>query len=60
VHTYPKKRHFHLQGGYVIAIVCLSVCLSLRLFASNFAQKVLNGFAWNFHGRVATGQWTNG
>jgi len=39
------------QGGYVIVVVCLSV--------SNFAQKVPNGFAWNFQGRLAMGQWTN-
>jgi len=32
------------QGGYVIVVVCLSVCLSV----SNFAQKLLNRFAWNF------------
>jgi len=29
--------------------VCMSVCLSL----SNFAQKLPNGFAWNFQGRLA-------
>jgi len=44
------------QGGYVIVAVCLSVCLSV----SNFAQKLPNGFAWNFQGRLAMGQWTNG
>jgi len=32
------------QGGYVIVVVCLSVCLSV----SNFAQKLPNGFEWNF------------
>jgi len=42
------------QEGYVI-VVCLSVCLSV----SNFAQKLLHGFAWNFQGRLATGHWTN-
>jgi len=40
------------QGGYVIAIVCLSVCLSV----SNFVQRLLNGFAWNFQRRLAMGQ----
>jgi len=35
--------------------VCLSVCLSV----SNFVQKLPNGFAWNFKGRLAMGQWTN-
>jgi len=29
------------------------------LSVSNFAEKLLNGFAWNFQGRLAIGQWTN-
>ena len=33
----------------------LFVCLSV----SNFAQKLPNGFAWNFQGTFAMGQWTN-
>jgi len=33
------------------AFVCLSV--------SNFAQKLMNGFALNFQVRMAMGQWTN-
>jgi len=33
----------------------LSVCLSI----SNFAQILVNGFAWNFQGRLAVSQWTN-
>jgi len=33
--------HYLHQGGYVIIVVCLSVFL----FASNFAQKLPNGFA---------------
>jgi len=32
-------------------VVCLSV--------SNFMRKLPNGFAWNFQGRWAVGQWTN-
>jgi len=39
---------------------CLFVCLLVRLSVSNFAQKLPNGFAWNFQGRLAMGQWTNG
>ena len=35
--------------------VCLFVCLSV----SNFAQKLPNGFAWNFDGRLAMALWTN-
>jgi len=31
---------------------CLFVCLSV----SNFAQKLLNEFSWNFQGRLAMGQ----
>jgi len=31
------------------------VCLSV----SNFGQKLPNGFAWDFQGRLAMGQWTN-
>jgi len=31
---------------------CLSVCLSVR----NFMQKLPNGFAWNFQGRLAVSQ----
>jgi len=47
------KRYFYYlcQGGYVFVVVCLSVCLSV----SNFEQKLLNGFAWNFQGRLAMG-----
>jgi len=33
-------RYYLCQGGYVIVVVCLSVCLSV----SNFAQKLPNGF----------------
>jgi len=29
------------------------------LSISNFAQKVLNRFAWNFQGRLAMGHWMN-
>jgi len=44
------KRHYYLrQGGYVFVVVCLPVCLSV----SNFAQKLPNGFAWSFQGRLA-------
>jgi len=32
------------KGGYVIVTVCLSVCLPV----SNFAQKLSNGFAKKF------------
>jgi len=32
----------------------LFVCLSV----GNFAQKLPNGFVWNFQGRLAMGQWT--
>ena len=35
--------------------ICFCHCLSV----SNFAQKRLNGFEWNFQGRSAVGQWTN-
>ena len=38
--------------------LCLSVCLSV----SNFAQKLQNGFAWKFQGRLAVGsmnKWLN-
>jgi len=44
------------QGRHVTVVVfCLSVCLTV----TNFAQKLPNRFAWNFHGRMAMGQWTN-
>jgi len=39
------------QRGHVFVVVCL--------FVSNFAQKLPNGFAWNFHERLAMGQWLN-
>jgi len=29
------------------------------LFVSNFAQKLPNGFAWNFQERLVMGQWAN-
>ena len=46
VDRWLKVRHLHLfdylcQGGYVMVVVCLSVCLCV----SNFAQKLPNGFA---------------
>jgi len=47
-----KKHDYLRQGGYVIVIVCLYVCLPVI----NFAQKLPNGFAQNFQGRLATGQ----
>jgi len=34
--------HYLHQEGYVIIVVCLSVCFSV---VSNFAQKLPNGFA---------------
>jgi len=40
------------EEGYVIIIVCLSVCLSV----SNHAQKFPVGFAWSFQRRLAMGQ----
>ena len=43
------------QGGYVIVVVCRSVCLSV----SNFAQKLPNGFARNFQKTLAMGHWTD-
>ena len=36
--------------------VCLSVCLFVCLLAT--AQKLPNGFAWNFQWRLSMGQWT--
>jgi len=47
--------YYLCQGGYIMVIVHLFVSLSV----SNFAQKLPNGFAWNFQGRLAMGQWTN-
>jgi len=44
---------------FSLLFVCLSVCLSC-LFFSNFAQKLPNGFAWNFHWSSTMGQWRNG
>jgi len=35
----------------------LFVCLSVCLFVSNFAQKLPNGFAWNFQRKLAVGHW---
>jgi len=43
--------YYLCQGDYVIVTVCV--------FVSNFAQKLPNGFALNFQGRLAVGQWTN-
>jgi len=58
-------------GGTVFIIICLSVnriitsanediqsSLFVYLSVSNFAQKLLNGFAWNLQRRLAIGQWT--
>jgi len=47
--VHPRIRQFETfpdylrQGGYVIVVLCLFVCL-----ISNFAQKLPNGFARNF------------
>jgi len=49
--THSKNCNDLCQGGYVFIIVCL--------FVSNFAQKLPNGFASNFQGRLAMDQWTN-
>jgi len=38
------------QSGYVFIVVGLSVFF---LFVRTFAQKLPNGFAWNFQGRLA-------
>jgi len=38
-----------------VMFLLLFVCRSVR----NFAQKLTKGFAWNFHARLAMGQWTN-
>jgi len=37
----------------------LIVCLSVSLSVSNFAQKLLSGFAWSLQGRLPVGHWTN-
>jgi len=43
--------HFYLRhGGYVIVVVCLSVCY--KLCAKNFKR-----ICTKFHGRLAMGQW---
>jgi len=39
--------------------ICFRRCLFVCLSVSTFAQKRPNGFAWNFQGRLAMGQWTN-
>jgi len=38
---------------------CNHRCLSICLTVSNFAQKLPNGFAWNFKEMLAMGRWTN-
>jgi len=55
IHVHARLYNYLRQGGYVLAVVCLSVCL----IVSNFAQKLPNGFAWNFQGRLAMGQRLN-
>ena len=39
---------------FSLLFVCLFVCF-VFLSVNNFAQKLLNGFAWNFRGRLAMG-----
>ena len=39
--------------------ICNRRCLFVCLPVSSFAQKLPNGFAWNFQGRLAIGQRTN-
>jgi len=39
---------YHRQEGNVVVVVCLSV--------SNFVQRLLNGFAWDFQGRLVNEQ----
>jgi len=42
----------------VATVAHLIYCWILVLSVSNFAQKLLNGFAWNFGRRLAMDQWT--
>ena len=51
IYLFYKEFHDLRQGGYVFIVVCLSV--------SNSAQKLPNGFAYNFKGRLAMDQRTN-
>jgi len=55
----PKYYHFTLPRRICFRRCFLFVCLFVCLFVNDFAQKRLNGFAWNFQGRLATGRWTN-
>jgi len=48
----PPRRLFNCR--------CLFVCLSVCLPISNFAQKLPNGFAWKFSGKVGNGPVNNG
>ena len=36
---------------------CLFVCLPVACLLATLRKKLRNGFAWNFQGRLAMGQW---
>ena len=50
---YYFKYIYLREGGYVIVVVCLSVCLFLSV--SNFAQKNFERICMKFSGKVGNG-----
>jgi len=53
-----KRQYFVITSAKEVMFSSLFVCLSVCLFVSNFAQKLPNGFAWNFQGRLAS-EWAS-
>jgi len=48
--------HLGTPGHRAVKRLLLLLCC---LSVSNFVQKLMKGFAWNFQGRLAMGPWTN-
>ena len=66
----PLHTKLYFNPRYIVSLHCILfllslptstklrfLCLFVRLFVSNFEQKLPNGFGWNFQGRLAMGQW---
>jgi len=54
-HSYCTQRNTLFASAKEVMFSSLFVCLSV----SNFAQKLLNGFAWNFQESLTMDKWTN-
>jgi len=56
--TMPHSWQLHTIVTITSAKEDMFSSLFVCLFVSNFAQKLPNGFAWNFQAKLAMGKWT--